>query len=387
MEITGIMNPTSQQSEAKKEDAISVAQLAFIVYVRTLQFLKTRLKGSDEVFAIHIPQSEIIRRFFPFPKYTCKDEITKLIKNGLLELTEGISLKSGNKIFYYKATQDGPIDLYLVKRKPIKIDSDLKKMIEYLQHVTIQPDIVDLPAYFEAFLNFNSECMLLFFTVDNFSGRIHTPVTSLKSVLRAKLLLYEEPTVGIDVVTMQPLLLGNILKQKIGSNEFTTWIESGEDIYSVLQLKSGLESREKAKKRFFEILFAPANNKMAELFGDAEWITWINLYKKQPELRNPHYTLKPHSNLSWLLQSTEVTLMRKVWKALISNNIPFLSVHDEIIVKESNLKMAERVFRSNLNSEFPFFKLSIKRDFDYPIQPDLSNADPKYLCLDSDGLP
>jgi hypothetical protein len=122
---------------------------------------------------------------------------------------------------------------------------------------------------------------------------------------------------------MQPLLLGKILMDRIGVNEYTNWIESGEDIYIKLQQCAGLETRDQGKKRFFEILFAPPSNSLADMFGAADWITWINEYKRTQEPGNPHSKAKPYSNLAWLLQSTEVKTMRKVWQSLNESRDPF----------------------------------------------------------------
>lgn len=380
------MTQNQQQTQSCQAANMNAAPQAFIVYVRTMQFLKSRLKDIDETSSIHIPQSEIVQRFFPLPKYNYRNELQKLIKAHQLQLTESINHKSSHKMFHYAALQPGPVDLYLIRPRATISDSDLQQMMVNLQNVSIGATIPDLPAYFESFLNFKNDCMNLFFTVDDFSGRVHTPVTSLKSTIRSKLFLYGQPTAGIDVVTMQPLLLGKILKEKIGANEYTNWIESGEDIYVILQKKAGLQSREQGKKRFFEILFAPENNKLAEMFGDSDWIKWINRYKKQAEPRNPHFTTKPYSNLAWLLQSTEVSLMRKVWKDLIAARLPFLSVHDEIIVRESDLKNAEVIFRSCLRKEFPSFKLNIKKSITPTFLEPSSKANIKHLYVGSDGL-
>ena len=69
---------------------------------------------------------------------------------------------------------------------------------------------------------------------------------------------------------------------------------------------------------------------------------------------------KNYSNLAWLLQSTEVKVMFKVWYNLIENKIPFLSVHDEIIIRESDFIKANDIFRAVLTYEFEFFKLNGK---------------------------
>jgi hypothetical protein len=350
----------SQIISSPNEALLCINHKAFIVFVRTWQFLKTRLKGIDENEAVHIPQKEIAERFFPFPKWDCKNELQRLVEVGELRITETLNTKTGHKMFLYETLQHGLVDLYLIKPKAIDYDSDTLQMIEYLKRVSVDRDAPELLPYFESFLSFRDDCMNLFFTVDDFSGRVHTPVTSLKGIIREHLLIDGIPTIGIDVATMQPLLLGKALKQAIGTNEYSSWIDSGEDIYIMLQQKAGLKTRAEGKKRFFQIAFARPNNELASMFGDADWITWINQYKSQLEPRNLHNKGKLHNNLAWLLQSTEVNLMRKVWHELIKACIPFLSVHDEIIVKKSDLFYAEQIFNSVLSQEFNFYKLNLK---------------------------
>jgi hypothetical protein len=342
------------------ESLFCVNHKAFLVFVRTKQFLKTRLKGIDENEAVHIPLKEIVERFFPFPKWQCKTELQKLEEFGHLKITETINTKTGHNMFLYETVQPGKVDLYLIKSKVTDYDFDTQQMIDYLKCVTVDQEAGELPSYFESFLNFRDDCMNLFFTVDDFSGRVHTPVTSLKGIFREHLLLDGSSTVGIDVATMQPLLLGKALKQSIGPNEYSTWIDSGEDIYAILQQKAGLATRAEGKKRFFQIAFARPNNELALMFGDAEWITWINQYKSRKEPRNLHNKGKLHNNLAWLLQSTEVNLMRKVWHNLIISGIPFLSVHDEIIVRQSDQHVAHTILTTILDQEFSFYKLNVK---------------------------
>jgi len=333
---------------------------AFIIYVRTLQFMKTRLKGIDQDAAVHVPLAEIESRFFPFPKFSCKQELQNLVDEGLLQINERISPKTGNKMFTYEAAKPGKVDLYLINSRARKYDPVVLQMIVYLKLVSIDTNEWELPPYFESFLNFRDDCINLVVTVDDFAGRLITPVTNLHRSIRPHLLIEGSPTIGIDVVTMQPLLLGKILKQEIGDNEFSNWLDSGLDVYIMLQEKAGLETRDQGKKRFFEILFSPPNNELNEMFGNATWIDWINQYKRQKEPRNPHSVVKPHSNLAWLLQSTEVSLMREVWQRFILADIPFLSIHDEVIVKQSDYQKAEAIFRAVLDKEFNYFKLNGK---------------------------
>ena len=378
----------SQIISSPNEALLCINHKAFIVFARTWQFLKTRLKDIDENSAVHIPQAEIAERFFPFPKWDCKNELQRLVEVDELSITETLNTKTGHKMFLYETLQPGMVDLYLVKPKKTDYDPDTLQMIEHLKRVTVDQDVPELPPYFESFLSFRDDCMNLFFTVDDFSGRVHSPVTSLKGIIREHLLIDGIPTIGFDVATMQPLLLGKALKQAIGTNEYSNWIDSGEDIYIILQQKAGLNTRAEGKKRFFQIAFARPNNELASMFGDADWITWINQYKSQLEPLNLHNKGKLHNNLAWLLQSTEVNLMRKVWHDLIKAGIPFLSVHDEIIVKQSDQHKAESIFSSVLDMEFPFYKLNVKCKSESPIQfiPPPLSPDIRHDYIGLDGL-
>ena len=97
------------------------------------------------------------------------------------------------------------------------------------------------------------------------------------------------------------------------------------------------------------------------MFGNSNWIEWINEYKNRDEPLKTIHKEKTHNNVAWLLQTTEVNVMRKVWRKLIHARIPFLTVHDEVIIKQSDRHEAEMLFRSVLDQEFTFYKLNIKQ--------------------------
>ena len=96
------------------------------------------------------------------------------------------------------------------------------------------------------------------------------------------------------------------------------------------------------------------------MFGNAEWITWVNDLKSKEMEANPHTMEKQHSNLAWLLQTTEVKIMREVWQGLHDAGIVFLSVHDEVIVKAKDIADAELIFSNVLSKYFRYYKLSSK---------------------------
>lgn len=336
-------------------------QKQFVIYVRTHQWHRSRFKGIvAENEAIHIRSQLIEQRFFPFPQYKRKQEIEKLVSDGEISVKEE-PIGDGKLKYLYKALKPGIVNLaFLAKQYEDDNLDDLQiAMRSHLMNVQIPSD-APRTDYFEWFLKYKNERPDLFFRVDHFAKRIHTPVSNFKSEYRPNILLYGEETSSMDVQTMQPLLLGKILRSKIGANEFSNWLDDGKDIYIMLQEKAGLKTREDGKKRFFEILFSGKNEGLSHLFGKAEWIEWINDYKIKLEPNNPNSTKKPYSNLAWLLQNTEVKLMRQVWERLLKNSIPFLSVHDEIIVRRRDDERALDLCNEIFSKEFDFFKINIK---------------------------
>ena len=339
---------------------------AFVTYVRTKMFLKTRFRGIEGRQSVFISNTEIEKRFFPYPALNKKQELATLVKNGEIAITE-VLRPDKSKFFLYEALKRGPIDLSMLIPIAEFEDDLIMKMKGSLTKVSLPFGAPSTP-YFDLFLKHKDKYLNLFFRVDDFSGRVHTPVTSFKGDFRKNILIDRCCTCSIDVATMQPLLLGKILADNIGPNQFSDWINAGEDIYQVFQKMLKLNHRDEAKKRFFEVLFAPPNNYLVKIFGQSEWIEWINKYKTTFLKLNPHCKVKPHSNLAWLLQSTEVKLMRKVWQQLTKSGIPFLSVHDEVIIKYTDTEVAEIIMQEIFKKYFAFFKLSISPAGDCDIE-------------------
>jgi hypothetical protein len=333
---------------------ISEAQKQFIIYIRTKMFWQNRLRNADAMNPVFVPMAEIKERFLSNPK----EEIRQLNDKGLIEVTQKVT-NSGHKATFYKALKGGGINPSMLKPKGRELDVLTNYMRDVLRLVTLT-DNSESTLYFDTFLMLKKTNIDLFFTIDDFSGRIHTPVSSFHRILRPNILINGQKTSSLDVVTMQPLLLGKILSERIGKNDYSEWIESGEDIYIKIQEKAQLPSRDDAKKRFFEILFSKPNKQLATMFGNANWIEWINDFKRQPFKANPHTLEKSHSNLAWLLQTTEVAIMSKVWHELALYNIKFLSVHDEIIVPRSDLPISRKIFDNILSAEFNYYKLNSK---------------------------
>lgn len=334
---------------------------AFVVFIRTLQFFRQRLKGVEFSYAdfVHVSSGEITERFFPFPKFNKNIELQKLVDSGQIEID-----KTG-KAHKYRALNKGAIDISLLKPKSVNYRYYTLKMRDYLQQVSL-PAGVETTHYFNLFLKHKANYIDVFFTVDNYAGRVHTPVSSLNKEHRPLLLLCGQETVALDVVQMQPTLLASILEVQIGENDFSSWIYSGKDVYQMLQQRARLSDRDEAKQYFFKIAFGKPDNELARNFGSANWVNWVNSFKSTYNPQNPKD--KIHGNLAWLLQTTEVNIMRKIWRALIDSGIVFCSVHDEIIVPLKDLNKAKQIMTTELQTAFKYFRITVKGKFELKAQ-------------------
>jgi hypothetical protein len=335
---------------------LSKKQKEFLSYLFTSQFMNTRFKDFDKTNNYIFINYQILRTlFFDNPR----KELDYLEENKFItSVTQ--TTKNNHPIKLYRTTSSHNLNFSNFEYDGAKLDDVTITLKSYLKTISLKDNIQSTP-YFDKFLEIKQYNLNCFFKVDHFSGRVHTPVTSLKSEFRSLLLIKGEQTVSLDVVTMQPLLLGKILEEKIGYNQYSYWIDEGEDIYIRLMQTAKLTDRPAAKTKFFQILFGRSNENLATTFGNADWIEWINDFKSKPLHSNPNTEEKEHSNLSWLLQTTEVKLMRKIWEALIKADIIFLTVHDEIIVRQSDQEETESIMSRILSQEFRFFRININK--------------------------
>jgi hypothetical protein len=324
----------------------------FVEYIRTKQFVFSQYKDRSENEPVFISMEEIKERFLVNPKL----DLELLVERNEIEITKKINSK-GYELYFYRVLKKGYYDLHLLEPKGEELCAITQEMMNHLKVVSLKNNS-DSTQYFNSFLKLKNQITRIFFTIDKFSGRVHTPISSLKSNIRANILIEEEETTSIDVVTMQPLLLGLVLKEEVGQNDFSQWLDDGEDIYLRIQSKLNLENRNQAKECFFQILFSKPNQRLNHLFGNANWIKWINDFKSHPFEPNPNTLEKNHSNMAYLLQSKEVSMMKEIWQQLVARKIGFLSVHDEIIVKTKELDKAINIMRTILCKHFACFKLS-----------------------------
>ncbi|MGL5936516.1 MAG: hypothetical protein ACRCZI_12960 [Cetobacterium sp.] len=280
------------------------------------------------------------------------------------------SLKVRKEISYdmngnFKVLNGGPVDFSLLEktrrrvRNKVELTSLHLYMREQLRYVSIDVPESDLSVYFRTFLSMRDNHLHVFFTVDDFSGRVHTPIVNLKGNLRSLIKLHGQKVVSLDVKQMQPIILAKILKEAIGLNAFSESISKGDDVYNLIQSAARLDTRDAAKKMLYQLIFGKPTDGIGKMFaGDTKWVDWINQYKRREEPLNPHKK-DMHTNLAWLLQYSEVQVMTEIWLELQSRGIAFLTVHDELLCVKGDFHAVQGVMREVLRRHFVFFEISV----------------------------
>lgn len=325
----------------------------FTTFIRTKTLLQRRLKGLTnydyvkvyiyELDAFNVNRGPVLHR---------------LKQNG--EITYD---HKGN----FRALRDGPIDFTLmekVKRRRCTVAlSPLHLwMRDQLMYVNLDLEEKDLPVYFSTFLRSREKHLDLFFTVDSFSNRVHTPIVNLKADLRYAIRFHNEKVVSLDVKQMQPTILAKVLLNSIGKNPFSDAIYAGEDVYVLLQRVCKLPTRAQAKTCLFKLIFGKPMDDIGSMFGgDNAWIEWINAYKSRVEPLNPHKD-KTHTNLAWLLQYSEVQVMTDIWNKLMVVGVPFLTVHDDVLVRVRDKDVTHKIMDEELSKHFKRYKIHIDHE-------------------------
>lgn len=325
----------------------------FTVYVRTKTVFQHRLKDLKDYSRVKIYMYEL----------------AKLGVNGpLLDI-----LKRRGEIDYdrngnFKTMRNGRVDPSLLERtrKWKRIVVPLTPLHLYMRQQLMSvsldcEDDVEIPVYFKTFLEFRDTKLSIFFTVDGFSGRVHTPVVNLKGSLRSSIRLSGQPVTSLDVRQMQPTILAKVLFDAIGKNPFSTSIFSGQDVYELLlQKNTALRKRSEAKKFLFQLIFGKPMDDIGSLFvGDNRWVEWINNYKRSLETKNPHGKDR-HTNLAWLLQYSEVEVMTSIWTELKDKGIPFLTIHDDVLVRAGDRDVVYPIMKRVLSTHFTYFEITVK---------------------------
>lgn len=207
-----------------------------------------------------------------------------------------------------------------------------KPLLGSKKHATRSEHKDKMELVFEMIQEYNS-CNLLervnYVNEDEFGNRLHSIFTSVPKQFRKYVKLWGESTTEIDLIQSQPTILAALLYDKIGSNSFTNFINSGNDIYLVFS-----NDRIKGKNLLYKTLFGKhISRKFKSKFPDV-----VNIIQELKTTRvesNPSY--KSTSNLAYILQQKESKVFRGLWDLLYKSNVSFIPIHDSILVQDSYL--------------------------------------------------
>ena len=373
---TQTQTQTPGQTRSVKKGSASAPAHLFVCYLCTRFLLKyDRAKGNNDDTGrwVHIPTQRIKgsnRRYIdgdiiPFDGTSGKWRrvIDELIQSGAIHRQSREVGDKGRKSYYYTPGNIEPSKYFnpeVIKGEILPLNDLHTYMANCMTLFEVEKSAREAFLYYlyavnrerfrkyvTAFL-WLAKAPQLFFKVDSFAGRVHTPYSSMETFLRPHITHQGKPITSIDLKTSQPIILGEILEQHVPGNEFTQWTRNGLDVYQLLADRANLKSRKDGKALFFQLIFAPPKKQLDKLFPGAQWVQWLNEQKRvgftRPHHSDQRHTRKRYNVIAYYLQRAEALIMGEVWEALKSNRIPFLSVHDEIIIPSEMATRAKSIF-------------------------------------------
>lgn len=327
--------------------------------------------------------------------------IYKLVEKGLLiiEYNDG-GIKKGQKLKSFflhdslleckrrlRVIEHYPLNRAIHKFHDVELDQFLNDQYSTIRKLEVRGD-EDLKFYLGN--SFKSD-----FFRDNHGGRYYTPITNLKKSKRKNLSLDGERLIEVDLqysyfavlYWLQLILLrGEIESLNFLSKDeriklqsiyldpnWVNFFEEGfigqSDFYTLASRKislKGIDRNEfkkvintylntspKFKTHFFGLDYKHFGTR---IFGDTSF--WIDEVKSRPIFKE--FNKKGlHTNMSKLLSSGEVFMMQTAWEVMKENFIPFLSIHDCLLVKESDVVIVSELLKQSFQ-DFPSIKFSIK---------------------------
>lgn len=202
--------------------------------------------------------------------------------------------------------------------------------------------------------------LLDFISEDNFGHRIHSLISLVPSILRKFIEIDGEETTEVDLKASQPTILAKVLKNSIGENDFTTAVTEKEDIYIDIQEKLHLPNRSSAKTAMFEMMFGSTIGNGQRIFDTffPQAGRVVRQIKSKKNIYNP--SDKIYSYLAFLMQLTERKIFGEIWNELVKQNIVYLTVHDSIICKKSELSKVITIMEQVLSKHIDNFKIVSK---------------------------
>jgi hypothetical protein len=197
-----------------------------------------------------------------------------------------------------------------------------------------------------------------FIREDQFSGRVYNVATGVPRWVRSKIYVQGEKLVEIDMKSSHAVLLWKIAPKTDFIKFLYETTSQGLDIYDRYGEMIGISDRREVKFRFLRSLYSRISSKYYKEFKRhfPETGLVLDKIKSTDNLRNPSREKGTHTNLAYKLLNLEVKLFRLVWEGLFLADIPFLSIHDGILVPASMASRARAIMTEILIKEIPILE-------------------------------
>lgn len=304
--------------------------------------------------------------------YLLEKEIIYLIKNYSVG-TKSRQFQLSRNVIENKIVRYRNKDKVILKKREKKLNLNDKnkinavlklKLVENLNRATIDYEqsiffinsiISDKDTYNRNL--YSIDCInnkYIFWHFDDY-GRFHTNFTILKSFIRKNCLMLDGQQVSeVDIANSQPLFLLKIIESsytKCKSSEleqFRELVLNGQ-IYDFLRESIPHLTREEIKPMVYHVLFGPNKRNKAD-----------SLFKKHfPSIYNFIIDFKKekgdYRQLSYELQKAESEFIYNRVLVDFSSRfpgVPFLTVHDSIIIQKSYANECKDVFSYHFNEYF-----------------------------------
>lgn len=196
---------------------------------------------------------------------------------------------------------------------------------------------------------------------DNFSGRIYNIATGVPRWIRSYIHIQGEPVAEVDMVSSHAVLLWKVVPKTDYIRFLYESTSRGCDIYERYGELLEIPERQEVKIRFLRSLYSRSSSKYSRefrsLFPEAGRI--LDEIKATENPRNPSNKRGTHTNLAFKLMNLEVKLFRRVWEALYRQGIPYLSIHDGILVPVSQVNRARVLMEEILRAEIPIARTKV----------------------------
>lgn len=196
---------------------------------------------------------------------------------------------------------------------------------------------------------------------DSFSGRIYTIATGVPKWVRSYVRLAGEPLAEIDMRATHPYLLFHILKNTDYMRFLWDTTLGERDIYEAYGERIGISERKAVKYRFLRSIYGRMNSKYYKEFKGQfpEAGKVIDNIKTRNVPGNPSKK-GDYTNLAYKMMNKEVKLFRKVWEGLYLAEIPFLPIHDGILVPASRLSEARSLMEQIIKRSIPIVQTTFR---------------------------